>query len=659
MRTLRRWSASVAAVVVLACGGKDATQPVTPASLQIVSGQGQTSAVGSTVVIGVAVLGRSGSGVTGVAVNWAVVEGGGSMATSTTTGTDGRTQANWTLGTRAGAQKASASVTGLAAVTFEATAQPGALASVSISPDTMRLTALGDTARCTAAAADQYGNAIDGATFSWASSDPTIASLEGSGLVRARGAGTARIVATSSGRADTTLAIVTQTPTALQLTPAADTLNAIGDTLVLAAAVTDRNGNAVAGAAVQWSSLDSAVASVDSRGYVVSRAVGTALIRAASGAVADTASILVRQVVATLTLSRDTATMLTDSTLQLSATARDSNGVAAAAAQITWASSDTRIASVSAAGLVRALDPGAVRVIAAAGTPADTATITVTERWVLRGFVLGPNAGHPGEEPSMNDVIMLPDGTYRMYYSKAARAIKYADSPDGVTWTVRGTVLEGASDPNDREYSVNGPRVLRLPDGRYRMYYQVGPQPAQGQAPRFYVRSLISQDGGVTFTKEGIRIEIFPFDPTSPVEFAGHASFYRLADGSYAGIVSVHYTNEQGPSDLALVRSADGLTWTGFTQTHEDWHDPIVIPVPGGYRMYATYLLERTGTAFSADGVTWSDFTEIRFVNAAGTRLTEDSDGVGDIGGLRLSTGRIRLYTSWGIPSSDIIYFEK
>lgn len=50
-------------------------------------------------------------------------------------------------------------------------------------------------------------------------------------------------------------------------------------------------------------------------------------------------------------------------------------------------------------------------------------------------------------DPSDPDVVLLEDGTYRMYYtshiSKEKIGIVYADSPDGITFTYGGQSLEG------------------------------------------------------------------------------------------------------------------------------------------------------------------------------------------------------------------------
>ncbi|HHT9116524.1 MAG TPA: hypothetical protein ACFYEL_08650, partial [Candidatus Wunengus californicus] len=255
------------------------------------------------------------------------------------------------------------------------------------------------------------------------------------------------------------------------------------------------------------------------------------------------------------------------------------------------------------------------------------------------------------------DVILLDNGNYRMYYDQMS-FIKYAESSDGVSWTIKGTVLQGSSDPSDREYSVKGPSVLKLPDGRYRMYYQSGPQNQPMEEPKYHVRSAISQDG-VNFTIEGVRIEISSVDSSSPLKLAGHGTYFIASDGTYVGIFSGNFKDEMGPSELVMATSSDGLTFGNFRMLYEDWHDPIVIKVSSGYRMYATYLLEEQGTALSSDGLTWpSQMTQVSFVDSSGNILTEGEQGVGDFGGVLQPSGTVRLFSNYGNPSENIAYYD-
>ncbi len=78
------------------------------------------------------------------------------------------------------------------------------------------------------------------------------------------------------------------------VTPRADTLNAIGDTVRLSAAVLDEAGRIIPTAAVEWTSLDGGIATVDTAGRVIGLEEGLARIRARFDDAADTSTVLVR-----------------------------------------------------------------------------------------------------------------------------------------------------------------------------------------------------------------------------------------------------------------------------------------------------------------------------------------------------------------------------
>ncbi len=295
--------------------------------------------------------------------------------------------------------------------------------------------------------------------------------------------------------------------------------------------------------------------------------------------------------------------------------------------------------------------------------PTPVSTKATAETWILQGYAVGKTTGNEQAlGVMMADVIRLDDGRYRMYYGwmgQAGTGIKSAISSDGKTWAVEsGFRLQGASDPNDREWDIRGPSIVRLPDGRYRMYYQSSPQPAQGEVPKFHVRSAVSSDG-LSFTREGVRIDIFPYTTETGLRLAGHGTYFIANDGTYVGIFSGELSADpMGPSELVMATSMDGLTWSGFKKLYEDWHDPIVLKTAAGYVIYATYLVEKQGTAVSSDGLNWpSQMSAVTFQDQSGNTLTERDSGVGDLAGVVLADGSILIYANWGNPSVDIVYF--
>ena len=90
---------------------------------------------------------------------------------------------------------------------------------VTVSPATAQLTALGATARLTASVLDQNGQAMAAATVTWASSAAAVATVDGSGLVTAAGNGTATITARAGSASGTAIVTVTHEADSVDVTP--------------------------------------------------------------------------------------------------------------------------------------------------------------------------------------------------------------------------------------------------------------------------------------------------------------------------------------------------------------------------------------------------------------------------------------------------------
>ena len=160
------------------------------------------------------------------------------------------------------------------------TPEPARPTTVTVSPATAELNALGATEQLTAEVRDQNGQVMAGASVSWASGATSVATVDGSGLVMAAGNGAATITASAGSASGTMTVTVLQSPDSVAVLPAEATIAALGDTLRLAAEAFDANGRAVAGAEFSWESDDDAVATVDAGGLVTAVRGGNATITA-------------------------------------------------------------------------------------------------------------------------------------------------------------------------------------------------------------------------------------------------------------------------------------------------------------------------------------------------------------------------------------------
>ena len=257
------------------------------------------------------------------------------------------------------------------------TPDPPRPTTLTVTPATAELTALGETVRLAADVRDQNGQAMAGAAVTWSSGDPSAATVDPTGLVTAAGNGTATITATSGPASGSAAVTVAQAVSAVAVSPAVDTLVARGDTARLTAAATDGNGHAVAGAEFSWASGDTAVATVDAAGLVTGVAAGEVEIAATASEVSGTAVVTVMQSVGSVVVSPAADTVAPGDTLRLAAEAFDENGRWVEGTEFTWSSSNVAVARVDGSGLVTGVAEGTATITATTGEASGTSDITV------------------------------------------------------------------------------------------------------------------------------------------------------------------------------------------------------------------------------------------------------------------------------------------
>ena len=340
-----------------------------PAEVRISPGADTLMALGDTVRLSAEAFDANGHLVAGTDFTWASED-----EAVVTVDADGLVTA---VGNgEAGVTASAGPVAGESAVTVEQ--RP---AEVRISPGADTLMALGDTVRLSAEAFDANGHLVAGTDFTWASEDEAVVTVDAGGLVTAVGPGGARVAATTAEVTGSAAVTVDQRPFEVSLSPGADTLVALGDTLRLSAEALDANGHPVEGAQFTWTSDDEAVATVDADGLVTAVGNGEASVTASTESAAGSAAVTVEQRPAEVSVSpgADTLVALGDS-VRLSAEALDANGHVVPGTDFTWTSDDESVATVDAGGLVTAVGNGEASVTASAESAAGSAAVTVEQR---------------------------------------------------------------------------------------------------------------------------------------------------------------------------------------------------------------------------------------------------------------------------------------
>lgn len=169
-------------------------------------------------------------------------------------------------------------------------------ATIIVTPANPQLNTIGATVQLQAAARDRNDNpvAVDAGEFTWLSSNPNVVSVSPTGLATAVAAGSAQASASIGTVSGETTVSVVQTIATLLISPRVDTVSTAQPTAQYTVTATDASGNAIVNPTVTWTSSAPGIATVTGAGLASGISNGTAFIRAVSGAVRDSATIVVR-----------------------------------------------------------------------------------------------------------------------------------------------------------------------------------------------------------------------------------------------------------------------------------------------------------------------------------------------------------------------------
>jgi uncharacterized protein YjdB len=254
---------------------------------------------------------------------------------------------------------------GLATITVN----PPAVQSVSVSPPTLSLI-VARTANLSATVVDVTGVTVSSPSVAWSTSNPVVASVNpGTGTVTAVSVGSATIYAASGGKTGSSALTVVAPPiTRITISPSSSSVTA-GQGVTLTATVSDANGNPVTSSTVTWSSDNTQIADPNSTGKLTANVstskAGTAAITASVGGVKGTAAITVNPgALASVDVTGPSRNLAPRSTMQLTATAFDTEGNVVPSQSFFWSSSNPLVASVSSSGLVTGIRNGNVTITA-------------------------------------------------------------------------------------------------------------------------------------------------------------------------------------------------------------------------------------------------------------------------------------------------------
>ncbi|WP_158095134.1 Ig-like domain-containing protein [Gottfriedia luciferensis] len=224
----------------------------------------------------------------------------------------------------------------------------------------------------------------------WTSSDTNIATVSATGVVTGKAVGTATITATTvdgGKKAESTITVL-QPVTSIVLNKTALTFKVGDPDFKLEATVGPNNAS---DKSLTWTSSNPSVATVDANGVVHAVASGSATITAKSllGNAVATSAVTVAYDVSSISLNKSSLTVNIGTPSALTATISPTN---ATNKNVTWTSSDTNIATVSATGVVTGKAVGTVTITATTVDGGKKAESTITVLQPVTSITLNKTA---------------------------------------------------------------------------------------------------------------------------------------------------------------------------------------------------------------------------------------------------------------------------
>jgi uncharacterized protein YjdB len=218
----------------------------------------------------------------------------------------------------------------------------------------------------------------------WLSSDTNVATVDANGTVTSVAAGSATITVTTADGGKTATCDVTVDSSIVKVTGVSIGTAALqtdgtgrwikeGESAALTVAVEPGNATSTA---VQWTSSDTSIATVDEDGKITGVAAGsvTITVTTVSGGKTDTCAVTVKPKVTGVVLDQTRLVLGTGATADLTATVSPAH---APDKSVTWESSDTEVATVDANGTVSSVKGGTATITVTTNDGGKTATCTV------------------------------------------------------------------------------------------------------------------------------------------------------------------------------------------------------------------------------------------------------------------------------------------
>src|SRR5688572_8531196 len=322
-----------------------------------------------------------------------------------------------------------------AVVPVTVTESGGSNTSVPVASVTVTLNAptllAGQSTQANATLKDANGSVLTGRSVVWTSSEPTVAAIDGAGMVTTMKAGAVSITAASEGKTGST-SIVVGSPTVAVEPVATVDLNLpssldVGQSVQAAVTLRDQNGGTLTNRSIAFVSSDANIASVSSSGLVTAHKGGAVTITASSegkSASSVVTAVAPKPAVSSITLAAGSTSLKIGEITQVTAVPKDANGVPISGLAITWSSSSPTVATVSSTGVASGRSAGTAQIYAKADAVTSSIALTVAAEAVPDPET--PSTGGTGTLQAIANLAELPRASVNTAYPAPSRQVRVA-----------------------------------------------------------------------------------------------------------------------------------------------------------------------------------------------------------------------------------------
>lgn len=250
-------------------------------------------------------------------------------------------------------------------------------AAIEVSPRPVKIYGLQRVQRLTGRIVDRKGRPLAAGSLQWSSSRNEVVTVDGSGKLQAKGAGTAVVTATFE-KLSVQVPVEVVDVNTIDIAPtSAHLVGPAGSTITVTAAVKNSSGKPTS-RPVTWTSSKPAVAKISADGVVTSVGPGTTTIVGRIGDVQGASEVIVTVGdIARLEIHPTTALVRVGDSQRFEIVAYAPSGKAYDACAAVFRSSDPAVATVDAGGAASGIAPGTATIRASVAGVTTEATLLV------------------------------------------------------------------------------------------------------------------------------------------------------------------------------------------------------------------------------------------------------------------------------------------